>query len=144
MVGTNSLSTGGTRYKANKTIIHPNYDDKILANDIGLIRTRDPIEFNDRVQPIALSAKEVPEKSMLVVTGWGHLSKILRKPDKLQILFVNSISNEECQRMSRGVIHKSNLCTLNQFGEGICHADSGGPLVNMQDELVGIVSWGIP
>lgn len=23
-------------------------------------------------------------------------------------------------------------------------ADSGGPLVNMRDELVGIVSWGIP
>lgn len=38
--------------------------------------------------------------------------------------------------MSRDVIHKSHLCTLNKFGEGICHADSGGPLVNMNDELV--------
>lgn len=45
--------------------------------------------------------------------------------------------------MSRGVIHQSHLCTLNQFGEGICHADSGGPLVNMKDELVGIVSFNI-
>lgn len=27
---------------------------------------------------------------------------------------------------------------------GKLQADSGGPLVNMKDELVGIVSWGIP
>lgn len=116
------MSSGGTRYRIRDFIIHENYDDIIHANDIGLLRTKVPIEFNARVQPIPMSAKEVPDGSNLVVTGWGQRSKnLVKKPDKLQILYVQSISNEECQRKSREVIHKSHLCTLNQFGEGICH-----------------------
>lgn len=66
--------SGGRHYRAKNFIIHGNYDEKIFANDIGLIHTRDPIEFNDRVQPIPLSAEEVPEKSLLIVSGWGRLS----------------------------------------------------------------------
>lgn len=112
---------GGIRYRVKQFIIHENYDDVDYANDIGLLRTKVPIEFNANVQPVPLSAKEVPVGSNLVVTGWGQLSKIRKKPDKLQILFVQSISNEECQRKSRTVIHKSHLCTLSPFGEGICH-----------------------
>lgn len=123
LVGTNSLSTGGSRYRIKDFIMHENYDDKVHAFDIGLLRTRDPIAFDSRVQPVALSAEEVPSGANLVVTGWGQLSKSVfsKKPDKLQILFVQSISNEKCQQMSREPIHKSHLCTLNRFGEGICH-----------------------
>lgn len=123
LVGTNSLSTGGTRYRLKDFIIHENYDDRTHAYDIGLIRTALPIEFNPRVQPVILSAEEVPNRANLVVTGWGQLSKgpFAKKPDKLQILFVQSISNQACQQMSREPIHKSHLCTLNRIGEGICH-----------------------
>lgn len=124
LVGTNSLSTGGTRYRIKHFIIHENYDDKVYAYDIGLLRINGPIEFNARVQPVTLSPAEVPSGSILVVSGWGQLSKIRKKPDKLQILFVQSISNEECQQKSREYIHQTHLCTLNRFGEGICHVRS--------------------
>lgn len=126
LVGTNSLSSGGTRYGIKDFIIHENYEEKVYSNDIGLLRTRGPIEFNVRVQPVVLSPEEVPSGSNLVVTGWGRLSssKFSKKPDKLQILFVQSISNEECQQISREFIHQSHLCTLNRIGEGICHVRS--------------------
>lgn len=115
------MKTGGTRYRIKDFIIHENYDDIVHAYDIGLLRTRLPIEFNSRVHSVPLSPNDVPVGAGLVVTGWGQLSKIRKKPDKVQILFVQSISNEQCQRMSREIIHKSHLCTLNRFGEGICH-----------------------
>lgn len=69
LVGTNTLSSGGTHYRVKFFIIHPNYDNKMYANDIGLVRVRDPIEFNDKVQPIPISPKEVPDKTLLTVTG---------------------------------------------------------------------------
>lgn len=123
LTGTNSLSTGGARYRIKDFIMHENYEDKVHSYDIGLLRTTVPIVFNARVQPVPLSAEGVPNGANLVVTGWGQLStsKFSKKPDKLQILFVKSISNEECQQRSREFIHETHLCTLNRFGEGICH-----------------------
>lgn len=65
-------------------------------------------------------------------------------PDKLQVLFVKSIANEECQRKSEDRIFESHLCTMQAINKGICMADSGGPLVNLNGQVVGIVSFGIP
>lgn len=74
LVGTNTLSRGGTLYLAKKFIIHEKYDENLSLDDVGLILLKNPIEFNDRVQPAPLSDRKVKEKSVLVVTGWGQLA----------------------------------------------------------------------
>lgn len=120
-VGSNSLTEGGTTYLIDHYIIHENYDESIQSYDIGLVRVHDSIQFNDRVQPIPISAEVVPEQSELFVTGWGRLSQLMRKPSWLRMLFVKSISNEECQRNIRQMIHhETTLCTRNEYGEGTC------------------------
>lgn len=67
-----------------------------------------------------------------------------KRSDKLQVLYVRSISNEECQQKSEYYIDESHLCTLSPKGEGMCDGDSGGPLVDENETtLVGLTSWSV-
>lgn len=79
LVGTNKLSSGGTRYKVKKTIKHefyymPEYLSPDVTYDIAMIWVQTPIEFNDNVQPIKYSMDEVEENDQLIVYGFGSLS----------------------------------------------------------------------
>lgn len=59
LVGTNDLTEGGERYHVEKLIMHNGYNIPRLANNIGLIRVQDIIEFNQFVQPIEYSREEI-------------------------------------------------------------------------------------
>lgn len=73
MVGTNLLNDGGTYYKTEKFITHESYNRPSFAYDIAVLKIQGEIEFNDKVQPIALLADEVPDGAELQLTGWGTL-----------------------------------------------------------------------
>lgn len=73
IVGSNKLSTGGSIYGVKDIISHGHFNKRNMAFDIGLIRVDFPIEFDDRVQPIAYSSKSVPPNVELEVFGWGRL-----------------------------------------------------------------------
>lgn len=73
LVGTNKLSSGGTRYKVKKTIPHEKFNQPVRANDIALIRTQMPIKFNAKVTSINYSTKEIPPGKKLQISGWGRL-----------------------------------------------------------------------
>lgn len=75
LVGTNKLSSDGTRYKVKKIIKHDGFifNDNSKANDIGALYVDGPIQFNEKVQPIKYSTKEVGDGENLQVTGWGLL-----------------------------------------------------------------------
>lgn len=73
LVGTNNLRSGGTTYKALKSIIHEKYNKpKRLANDIALLQVEN-IQFNDKVQPIKYSEDFVNAGANLITSGWGRL-----------------------------------------------------------------------
>ncbi|XP_055321370.1 chymotrypsin-1-like [Sitodiplosis mosellana] len=143
LVGTNSLTSGGTQYEIEKVIRHESYGDPPYAYDIGLIQVKGSIEFNDKVKPIEYSADEVPEGSVAQLTGWGRLSTSGSVPDKLQVLNLTVISTPECREINGDTVHDSHLCTFNKAGEGACYGDSGGPLV-FNNKLIGLVNWGRP
>lgn len=65
LVGTNDLTEGGDRYQAEKLIKHSGFDIPSLANDIGLIRVEETIEFNRFALPIEYSAEEIQPGSIL-------------------------------------------------------------------------------
>lgn len=73
VVGTNTWNSGGTHYDINDIIVHERFNLSMLLNDIALIRVEKPIKFNERVQPIKYSAKEVQPHTKLQTTGWGLL-----------------------------------------------------------------------
>lgn len=75
VVGTNSLTRGGTGYHVEQLIPHTGYASFAgIVNDIALVRVTRDIVFNDRVQPIELPTQDMPAGTQLTLSGWGKLS----------------------------------------------------------------------
>lgn len=137
LVGTNDLTEGGDRYQAEKLIKHSGFDIPSLANDIGLIRVEETIEFNRLALPIEYSADEIQPGSILqfsvyyvwyfsnafmicfLTAGWGRLWHNGIVPIKLQAINLTAISYERCKRTEKEV-HTGHLCTLDPVGQGAC------------------------
>lgn len=73
LVGTNDLTKGGKYYKVAKLSAHEHYNTPHFAYDIAVIKLQEKIEFNKKVQPIALGKEEVPDGAQVQLTGWGRL-----------------------------------------------------------------------
>lgn len=73
-VGSNQLSSSSVRYLTKKAIVHEHYDESSNANDLALIQMKVPFEFDERVQPLNLSTKEVAVNTQLSVYGFGQLA----------------------------------------------------------------------
>lgn len=71
VTGTNRLDEGGDTYDALKLISHPLYVSFTITNDIGLIKLKEPIKFNDKIKPIKLPTVNTTEDKELVLSGWG-------------------------------------------------------------------------
>ena len=60
-------------HRAEKIIMHPEYDMKTVRNDIALIKMARPIKFNDYAVPVCLpAAKEDLQNIICTVSGWGY------------------------------------------------------------------------
>lgn len=124
LVGTQKLSSGGSFYRARRTIAHekfgePSFDEPEsgqfqYANDIGLIQTEVPMTFNKKVFPIDYSNKEIKAgDEHLQLSAWGVLNEKGDRSDSLQVLNVTLMSMAECKRFSAiGTPVNSTLCTL--------------------------------
>lgn len=114
MVGTSELNLDGERHRARKTITHDQFDGRYsFSYDIALVALETPIQFNDRAQSIEFSNKVIPENTRLLVSGYGQANS-------MQEIFVQSISNQECDLKTTEDVHASHLCAESSFGEGIC------------------------
>lgn len=76
VVAGTTLIHGGEEqvYQVEYLVAHKDFSEKKLTNDVGLIRVSKDIEFNDKVQPIALPPKgeefyKAGDSAKL--TGWG-------------------------------------------------------------------------
>lgn len=119
-----SEANDGVRHPLQRIVNHPEYNEEILVNDISLLQTRLPIQFNQRIQPIAISRVNVGAGVPVVASGWGlesHVSQIkmlklfrssiicfvnfqeaARLPSLLRFANLTTISNEDCSaRLSR-------------------------------------------
>lgn len=73
VAGTNEWNAHGMHYDVSDIIVHEQYNSTNYINDIALIRLQSSIEFNEKVQSISLSSKEVPPGTKLQTSGWGLL-----------------------------------------------------------------------
>lgn len=136
----------GERIAVSNIIIHPDYDDFTLENDLALIQLQNP----SATQPIQListySNLDLAGQNVTAM-GWGKLSvtknlfpSILHEVD-LRITDLNSCANlpgVTSDMLCAGDLHQS---------KDTCTGDSGGPLiafdVNSKSwKQVGITSWG--
>lgn len=147
-----------------KTILHPNYQTRPLANDIALIKLNRTVT-EDFLKRICLYTKssdpatDVP----LTIAGWGsteqdwEMSPLLLKAkattyerEVCNAILVNDKTDEKSSRRRILKLNPDQLCALgrNETGDNTgdtCIGDSGGPLeltIGRRRWLVGLTSTG--
>ncbi|XP_055531705.1 polyserase-2-like [Wyeomyia smithii] len=146
-----------TRYgNVSKIIRYPNYDTKLLMNDLALLKLVEPIEFSVYIAPICLWPTDGPDldnvaaKQQGTVVGWGFtenstVSQVLREAKMSIIDFQSCAENTKSfqQLLAKG----KNYCAGNRGETTVCRGDSGGGMYFMIDftwYLRGIVNQGTP
>lgn len=81
----------GDEYDLESIIVHPNFNETNVHNDISLIRTVKHIIFTAFVRPIALPVRNTPVAIPVIVSGWGQVSV-----SNLRIF--NNYNNERIQQ----------------------------------------------
>lgn len=131
--------------------MHPSYNRRSSAWDIGLIKLASPMEMNSCVGTVCLPTTDVAPGSKCVISGWGTLSSGGSSPTILQEAEVTVLSNQECRNTgySSRQITDDMLCAQGRNSAGqvtdACQGDSGGPLVCESAgswTLYGATSWG--
>ena len=128
-------------------IIHPDYNDKTVDNDIGLITI--PEDHNiPKEQFVSLPWNRPSTGDILSVAGWGVLDYATGEfPEVLQKIEVPVIDDDLCYSWIE-ITKDITFCAGYDDGKmDACQGDSGGPLFyqSVQGEgavLYGIVSWG--
>ncbi|XP_075978591.1 trypsin-3-like [Anticarsia gemmatalis] len=142
-VGSAHLKTG-TVIKLVELIAHPDYNSKTIDNDVALMKTATPIEFNDIIQPIKLPGEDgsLEEGSILTLSGWG-MTETSDGSDTLLAVKVPVVSDANCRKLLQNPITKSMFCAggLDTSTKGPCVGDTGSPAV-LDGVQYGIVSWG--
>lgn len=135
--GSRLRDSGGQVVGVSEVIMHPLY--KSFNNDIALLKLAHPLQFNDRVKPIAL-AKHDPATGVPVITsGWGRTKNGGSTAKVLQYNTLMALTNADCNRRIPAV-PESVICLAHTSDNGVCNGDSGGPAV-YNNQLIGVTNY---
>lgn len=167
VTGLHYIQNDGVKHKVDAILLHPEFRgiDSYYVHDIALVRTSDPIEFSENVQPIGISTMDTngTDGVPVQVTGWNlERSPIVSKKQFANdgnfnlkfyqggLTYFNSttIRTEDCrgyvEDRFQPFIHNTTVCTDNVNGTGICFGDEGNSLLNVIDgKLLGLSTWPI-
>uniref|UniRef100_A0A224XEI8 Putative trypsin-like serine protease n=1 Tax=Panstrongylus lignarius TaxID=156445 RepID=A0A224XEI8_9HEMI len=138
-------------------IIHPNYKEPAVYNDIALFKLDSDVSLNDWVAPICLHTENEINAVKATVTGWGRLDFVGDVSPKLQEVDITLVNGTECKRLyenykdtkiPQGIDPNVMICAgEKEGGKDACSGDSGGPLVIQLEKhclktQIGITSFG--
>ena len=168
--GTQSLSSGGERRRAERLVVHDAYQAGTISpspDDIALVRLAQPFTASG-IEIVQLQSRQLESRfgftgACAVITGWGktegtgrrsraaiRLSRASDIPDRLQAVDLPLIDNTRCGAAYAAYgteIVDGQVCAgYTQGTMDSCNGDSGGPLVvpggPTEWTQIGIVSWG--
>ncbi|XP_029723493.2 serine protease grass-like [Aedes albopictus] len=121
--------------KVEQSIIHPQYNMPKFSNDIGLIRLRHAVKFQDHIKPICLPVTADFQKMIFpryILTGWGKTEND-QLSDVLQKATLPRIDNEQCMQIFKRnqlyiTLTDKQMCAGGKGFVDSCRGDSGGPL----------------
>jgi secreted trypsin-like serine protease len=121
--------------------IHPSFNNTIeYSNDFMLIK----LNKASKAPLVSLntnSAKPVDNESVKVI-GFGDTQYGGYVSASLLEVYVNVVGFSTCQSDYPGEIDKNSMICAAANGKDSCNGDSGGPLLDQQGTMDGIVSWG--
>ncbi|XP_049419710.1 chymotrypsin-like protease CTRL-1 [Epinephelus fuscoguttatus] len=121
-------------------IVHPDYNNLLLNNDIALMKLSSPLNFTDYIRPVCLASNssQFHNSTPCWATGWGRLGADapFEVSDSLQEVEVPLMGENQCSCLFLPVplvnITDAMICAGKQ-NKGVCQGDSGGPLQCKQD-----------
>jgi len=136
--------------KIAKKFEHPDWNDRTSANDIALLRLKQPVRCADSITMPSLDDGSYSDAdTTATAAGWGLTKDQGQSSNVLKSVDLKLLTNAQCEQKYgyRGQIDDSMICAIGDLkgGEDSCQGDSGGPLFVQQggvDIIVGIVSWG--
>lgn len=153
---TSTISEDGSTWrKTTQYVVHPNYDDALIMNDIAIVILDEAVTFTEAIRPICLPPADglsLDDKAV-TASGWGATSYGGYEADILQEVALTVQSNSDCEddwqkkfNDDYFFIFDSQLCAMKP-GKDTCSGDSGGPLIYKGEDdeswvLVGITSFG--
>ncbi|XP_065366484.1 chymotrypsin-2-like [Calliphora vicina] len=147
VTGTVNWTKPDAEYLVEDMKVHCLHDKPMYHNDIALIRLNKPIVYNERTQPIKMAhSNTLKEGDKLTLSGWGSIKVWGRSPDMLHTVDLSYMEHDKCSKKVKNSawLGEGHICTDTSEGKGACHNDSGGPLVDENNMLVGVVNWGEP
>ncbi|XP_045451936.1 chymotrypsin-2-like [Melitaea cinxia] len=156
-VGSNRWNRGGSTYRIQRSIVHPNYNHNAIKNDIGFLVTTANVALSNTVSLVPLNFDFVGSGVPARVTGWGRTMNGGSLSSTLRQLETTVIDGNQCRTRVAQRAQELNIqnfpvvdpnleiCTFHSNGRGTCNRDSGGPLMRTdRNQQVGLVSWGLP
>lgn len=152
VVGIHDLKRdAATRIGVEKIILHPDYDDYSLENDIALMQLSK--HLTTAIIPLASSSTVIEGKTG-VALGWGYTSYYGNMSEILLQASLAIVSNKTCNEAFNAYnnwyydnpVTEDMVCAGDPLGKrDSCTGDSGGPLIVLDGDiwrLAGVVSWG--
>lgn len=126
-------------------MIHPQYSEGEMKNDIGLIKLSKPVEFNYLIQPAKFASNcMIEEDEDVIAVGVGYQKNRGQLADYLQYAQLKTISSDHCTQAHPYLgYRKTVFCAKSEDRTtSVCYGDSGGPLVREIDNaFVGVASF---
>lgn len=129
----------GTKRAVVRKYTYPGYKKKSNFYDVGLIYLNAPV-YN--IRPLKIFPESPSPGKRLDVLGWGQVSfDGLPSPQLLQTSVVIK-SKRTCLKSNKGTRPDESFCAGTNLGNDACFGDSGGPAVDFEGSIVGIISRG--
>lgn len=162
-IGIRSLNdeTNSVNRRAERKVIHPDFQAERLTNDICLVLLNEPVDFDERIQAIALPGREeaiFESETHGFVAGWGLVGQVGSTsysellPTQLKNAMVPLVIDSDCSNSYSGIVDTTTSFCAGDDQTDTCTFDSGGPLVVLKQRnskyrdhvaiLAGITSWG--
>jgi secreted trypsin-like serine protease len=89
----------GVMSKISDFVLHPGYNADTLENDIGLIKLKEPLKFDENQAAIALSEDFLEDGVHVTVSGWGTTSDDSPNVNPvLNYVELLIVTNDECSK----------------------------------------------
>lgn len=147
VLGTLEFASGGEQIKVDKLYLHPDWNSSSFDFDAALLELEAEATLGNPLEVIEPDGN-LPVGPDVRVTGWGATSEGGPGSAALLMVDVPVVSNAVCNEPASydGQITAAMFCAGKRDGGlDACQGDSGGPvdtILNGEDRLVGIVSWG--
>jgi trypsin len=130
-----------------RIIVHPEYDDETMTNDLALLKLQDPLLYVvgpgvGATKPIKLPPQRSPSSGVAIVSGWGTTSQGGQPSQALREVEVQIVNQMQCNLSYQFRVTSGQMCAGYLLGgKDSCQGDSGGPLFQ-HGVQIGVVSYG--